>query len=117
VIDTTDLEGVDETLALRVIATARSIAPCLHTLEGGDRATAIAILRGVAAEAKSRGARHVKGQSVGPARVDYGTSESWFFADDRASLRALCSASSAPGGPIGSFPTSSLVSRLWPEER
>ncbi|MBF4625544.1 hypothetical protein [Clavibacter sp. VKM Ac-2872] len=113
----TDLTGVDEKLALRVIATALSIAPCLHTLEGDDRETAIAILSGVAAEAKSRGARHVKGQSVGPARVDYGASESWFFADDRASLRALCSASASPGGPIGSFPTSSLVSRLWPEER
>jgi hypothetical protein len=117
VIDKTDLTGVDEMLALRVIATARSIAPCLHLLEGDDRATAIAILRGVAAEAKSRGARHVKDQSVGPARVGYGASESWFFPDDRASLRALCSASPSPTGPIGSFPTSSLVSRLWPEER
>jgi hypothetical protein len=117
VIGKTDLAGVDETLALRVIATARSIAPCLQTLEGDDRDTAIAILRGVAAEAKRRGARHVKGQSVGPARVDYGAAESWFFPDDRAPLRALCGGSAPTGGPIGSFPTSSLVSRLWPEER
>lgn len=115
-IDKSDLTGVEETLALRVIATARTIAPCLNTLEGDDRLTAIAILRGVAAEAKSRGARHVRGQAVGPARVDYGPAESWFFADDRASLRALCGAA-ASGGPIGSFPTGSLVARLWPEER
>ena len=115
-IDKSDLTGVDENLALRVLAAARSIAPCLQSLTGDDRDTAIGILVGVATEAKARGDRHVKGQSIGPARVEYGAADSWFYPDDRAALRVLCSAPTA-SGPVGHFPTSSLVAKLWPGDR
>lgn len=111
-----DLTGVEQQLALRILAVARTIAP-LDTLEGSARDEAIAILRGVADEARGRGSRLVKSQRIGTASVDYSAAESWFSTDDRAALRALVGAvDSGAGLPVGQFPTSRLVGRLWPED-
>lgn len=44
----------DDSLARRVLVRARSIAPCLDTLEGEPRLDAIAILTGVVAEIPPR---------------------------------------------------------------
>lgn len=110
-----DLAGVDESLARRIISVARSIAPCLDSLTGDARDDAIAILKAVAAEVKSRGSRQVVSQHVGPATVTYDVGSA-FTSDDRAALRDLCSTSPAVGGhPTGSFPKERPVGRVWPE--
>lgn len=110
--------GVDEQLARRVISTARSFAPCLDTLTGTAREDAVAILSGVAAEAEARGVRSVASQSVGTAKVTYGSATSWFTDDDRDGLRALCqSVAAGAGHPVGSFPApSGALRKAWPEE-
>lgn len=110
-----DITGVDATLARRVIVHARSIAPCLESLDGDMKKDAVALLTGVAAEAAARGARHVRAQRIGPASVDYGPASSWFTDDDRRALRALCGAA-AGGLPLGSFPRPGIIGRLWPED-
>lgn len=109
------LDNVDEDTAWRIIAVARSIAPCIDTVEGDALSQVIAILKGVAGEVKERGSRHIGSQSVPGAAVRYVDVPSCFFADDRAALRSLCSASNDPGGPIGSFPRAGIVDRLFPE--
>lgn len=111
-----DLTGVDENLARRILAVARFIAPGIDLLDGEPLMDAIAILLGVAAEAKARGSRLVKAQRIGPASVDY-QAGSWFSDDDRWALRALCGVPATSGHPVGSFPKPARVfSRLWPEE-
>lgn len=115
--------GVDEALALRVLGVARSFAPLLDRIGDEatpeatrDRETAVAILQGVAAEARDRGSRLVKAQRIGPAGVDYEVG-SWFSDDDRAALIALCAKPTATSsGPLGHFPKPGITSRLWPEE-
>jgi hypothetical protein len=119
VVITPDELGVDETLALRVIATARTIAPIDTVTDSDLRAGVVAILTGVAQEAAGRGPRNVTAQRVGPASVNYSTSTSWFTDDDKAALRVLCAAgsSAASMGPVGSFPTpSAVLARVWPEK-
>jgi hypothetical protein len=118
VVITPDELGVDETLALRVIATARTIAPIDTDLSSDARAEVVAILTGVVQEAAGRGSRNVTAQRVGPASVNYGPSTSWFTDDDKAALRALCNVGSASGGsPVGSFPApSGALTRMWPEQ-
>jgi hypothetical protein len=125
VINPSDLTGVEETLARRVIIYARSIAPCLDSLvdvEGDEnpkpRSDAIAILVGVAAEVPRPGARRVKRERIGPADAEYFQVSSAFTDDDRAGLRALCSASESTGGlPVGSFPKSArVITSMWPEQ-
>lgn len=117
-IEATDLTGVDENTALRVIAYAISIAPCIDSLPAGgrDRKLAVALLVGVGKEMKARGSRQLKSQRIGPAAVDYVAVASCFSAEDRSALRALCVTSAGAGNPIGSFPTGRPVSRIWPEE-
>lgn len=106
----------DEDLARRVRAYARTIAPCLDSLTGEAAKDALAILKAVAAEMKASGPRHIKGQSIGPARIEYRDIASAFSPDDRASLSAMCSiASGSAGAPVGSFPTDRPAGRLWPE--
>lgn len=108
------LPDVEEVLAARIIATAKVIAPCLDTLEGDDRATAIAILRGVARDAPT--SRNIRSERTLTASVDYATVDSWFTADDRAALRALCGASSNTPGPVGRFPKPAAVTTgMYPE--
>lgn len=105
-----DLTGVETSLATRLVAMARSIAPGLDDLvdiaDGAAlRTEAIAILVGVAGVVGPRGSLLIKQQVMGPARVTYSASDSWFSADDRAALRALVAANSAPTfGPLGDFP-------------
>ncbi|WP_336642334.1 hypothetical protein [Microbacterium sp. MMO-56] len=114
-----DLAGVEANLARRVIASARTIAPCLDSLVAGseEKLTAIAILLAVAGEVRARGSRQVASQRVGAASVAYRDVGSAFSDDDRSSLRGLCAASSMPSLPVGSFPPPALsIGRLWPED-
>lgn len=116
-----DLKASDALLARRVLAHARVIAPCLQTLTGDAREDAIAILQGVAREAMARGTRSVVSQSVGTARVSYGSASSWFTDDDRAALRVLCPAVAesvaSAGHPVGRFPKPTRAYKtVWPEE-
>lgn len=110
-----DLPGVDVTVARRLIATARSIAPCLDTLVDEAELDAIAILEGVAAELPAPGTGRMKSQSRNGTAVAWADYSSAFTADDRAALRALCGAG-AVGAPVGSFPVSTITRRIWPPE-
>ena len=109
--------GGDENIARRVLVLARDIAPCIDSFadDSEQQKNAIAILAGVAAESKVRGARFVQSQSIGPARVAY-TVGSAFTDDDRDALRALCTAAAQQSSrPVGSFPTARPIGRVWPE--
>lgn len=110
-----DLPGVDESVARRLIATARSIAPCLDTLVNEARLNAIAVLLGVAADLPAPGTGRMRSQSRNGTSVTWADYTSAFSADDRAALRALCGAS-AVGAPVGSFPASTMTRRIWPPE-
>ncbi len=109
--------GVDPDLARRILVLARIIAPCVETLPDDSplREDAIAVLRGVAAEAAALPPRSLASTGVGPMRETYRDIGSCFTEDDKASLRSLCGLTSSPGLPMGSFPDPGLVSRLWPE--
>lgn len=122
-----DLPTVPEDLARQIIAHAVSVAPCLDNLpERGEsarldelRERALSILSQIAKFAFKRGDSLVKGQRVGPAAVDYGDVGSYFSAADMSALRAICNSlnggASFAGVPVGSFPPSGIVSRVWPE--
>lgn len=114
-----DLPGVDENVARRVIATARSIAPCLDSLDGEKKKDAIAVLLGVVAEVPTAGSRRVRSQSRNGTSVTLLDYTGAFTTEDRAALRALCGAAEAvtAGGPVGSFPPSTITDRIWPPER
>lgn len=116
VITPEDFPGVAEDVARRIIVAARSIAPCIDSFEDEteNKKNALAILRGVAAEAPKAGSRRVKDQSIGPARVSYWDAKTWSD-EDKADLRSLCTRSAPSGAPRGSFPRERPVSRLWPE--
>jgi len=120
----TDISGVDPDVARRVIAEARSIAPCIDSVVDGAGATdpkprsdAIAIIKGIAIEGAGRGSRLVKSERTGPSQAEYFAVSSWFSAGDRAALRALCTdGSTAPTGlPVGSFPVIDPACGPWPE--
>lgn len=110
--------GVDPDLGRRILVRARLIAPCIDSLPDGSdaRENAIAILRGVAAEAAQRAPRNLVSDRVGPMQQTYRDVGSYFSADDRASLRSLCGAAATPAPPLGSFPRSDFITRLWPEK-
>lgn len=122
-----DLPEVPEVLARQIIAHAVSVAPCLDYLpEVGEsdrtdelRERALAILNQIARYAFKRGDSLVKGQRVGPAAVDYGHVGSYFSDADVSGLRAICQALNGgarfPDVPVGSFPVSGIVARVWPE--
>lgn len=111
-----DLTGVDEALARRVLVVARSIAPCIDTLTGEEQLDALAILRGVLAEADARGSLHILSERAGTVGVSYSTVRSWFQPDDRAALVALCGGA-AHEGPVGSFPNpSTALAAVFPED-
>lgn len=113
----TDLPSLDEDVARRLIAAARSIAPCLDSLTGEPRKDAIAILKGVATELPAPGTGRVRSQSRNGTSVTWADFSSAFSADDRSSLRALCSTSAASAGaPVGHFPVSTVACRIWPPE-
>lgn len=109
--------GGDPDAARRIIVLARSIAPCIDSFADNseEKKDAVAILKGVATEAAARGARHVRSEAVGTARVTYEVGSA-FTDDDRDSLRALCGASSGHSDtPAGSFPKERPIGRVWPE--
>lgn len=110
--------GVDEDLARRILVRARIIAPCLSALTDGSaqELDALAILRGVAAEAAAMPPRTLASTGVGPMRESYRNIASCFSADDVESLRSLCGSAARPSLPVGSFPDANFVSRLWPEK-
>lgn len=115
-----DLDGIDEALARRVLAVARTIAPCLDSFadDSEEKATAVAILVAVAGEVRARGSRQVASQRIGPAAVSYRDVGSAFTDDDRSALRGLCAATQASAGlPVGSFPRPARsLERMWPED-
>lgn len=114
-----DLAGLPADVAHRVIATAVSIAPCLHTLVDQDKVTAVAILVAVGKTLSfERPNPHLKAKTLGPKREEYvtGVIESAFTKDDRAALQGMCSATSSASatGPVGCFPApSAALSRLF----
>ena len=110
-----DLPSLDPDVARRLIATARSIAPCLDALVDEAKESALAILVGVAAELPATGTSRMRSQSRNGTSVTWGDYSSAFSADARAALRALCGASAA-GAPVGSFPVSTMTRRIWPAE-
>lgn len=119
-----DIPSVDEGMARRIIAIARSIAPCLDSLVdgAGDKdpkplSDAIAILTGIAREGVARGSRLVKSQRIATAAVEYTVDGSWFSVDDRAALKSLCGVAAVAGLPVGRFPRAGVVTGMWPEEQ
>jgi len=113
-----DIPSVTEDVARRIIVAARSIAPCIDSFpaDSEQRKDAIAILHGVAAEVPAPGSRRVRSQRLGAASVDYWNADTW-HAEDRSSLRSLCSTDAPSGMPRGSFPEARPIDRLWPEGR
>ncbi|MDN3309565.1 hypothetical protein QWJ90_01335 [Microbacterium oryzae] len=113
---THDKIGPDEDLAREVLIIARGIAPCLASFpdESEQQKDALAILKRVYKDITARGSRFIKGQSIGPARVEYADIGSAFDGQPRRALRALCAAT-AGGTAIGSFPTERPTARMWPE--
>ena len=111
-----DLPGLDANVARRLIAVARSIAPCLDTLVDEAREDAIAILLGVAAELPAPGTGRMKTQSRNGTSVTWSDYSTAFTADYRSALRALCSTAGTAGAPVGSFPVSTITRRIWPPE-
>jgi hypothetical protein len=114
---THDQVGGDEDLAREVLIIGRSIAPCLSSFADNseEQKDALAILKRVYAECVARGLRFVKGQSIGPARIEYREVASAFDGDPRAALRALCTPSATDGGSQASFPAERPLSGFWPE--
>lgn len=111
----TDLPGVDEDLARELIAVARTIAPCLDTLEQEEREIAVSVLRRVARDAPAPGQRRVRSRSRNGTSVTYADHGDLFDESARVALRSLCGVTERSGLPMGSFPTARPLSRLWPE--
>ncbi len=111
-----DLPDLDTAAARRLIAAARSIAPCLDSLVDEARADAVAILTGVAAELPAPGTGRMRSQSRNGTSVTWADYSSAFSADDRAALRALCSTVAPSGSPVGHFPVSTVADDIWPPE-
>lgn len=114
-IDPSEIAGVDETTARRILVYARTVASGVENLDGLARMDAIAILDGVAREARVMQSRVVASQRVGPAQVSYRDVASWFTDEDRSALRMLVGAQ-VSGGPVGVFPAGRPFKRVWPEE-
>jgi hypothetical protein len=111
--------GADEDLAREVLIIGRDIAPCLDSFpdDSEDQKNALAILRRVYTDLAMRGSMFVKGQSIGPARVEYAAINSAFAGQPRRALRALCGTASGGGLPLGSFPLPArVISHMWPED-
>ena len=111
---TPDEISTDTDLARRVIVRARSIAPCIDSLDGESRLNALAILKGVFAEIPAQGARRVRSRARNGTSISYNDPGGAFSDDDISSLRSLCDAASN-GLPVGSFPGARPFAREWAE--
>lgn len=109
---------VEENLARRILVRARIIAPCIDSFPDGseEKKDAIAILKGVIAELPEAGTRRARSLSRNGTAITYADIDSAFTADDRSALSSLCAAA-ATGVSLGSFPSESHITKLWPEER
>lgn len=117
-IKTTDISS-DEDLARRVLVRARSIAPCIDNLtdeESEPYKNAVAILKGVIAELPEAGTARARSLSRNGTSMSFEIASA-FTADVITSLRSLCESSDQRGYPQGSFPTDTVLERLWPEEK
>lgn len=117
-IQPSDLGG-DEDRARLVLVRARTIAPCIDTLDPGSEPgkDAIAVLKDVLAGLPEPGERRTRGLSRNGTSITLDAVGSAFSEDNRAALRAICGASTSSGGPAASFPVDRLFERIWPEER
>ncbi|UOQ58559.1 hypothetical protein MUN78_06975 [Leucobacter allii] len=110
--------GGDENIARRVLIRARSIAPCLDSIENGSERwkDAVALLKGVIAELPAPGSRRTRSMGRNGTTMSFEIASA-FTNDDVASLRALCTQPDGklPGLPVGSFPQPGIVDRMWPE--
>jgi hypothetical protein len=106
----------DEDLGRRVLAYARTIAPCLAALdaETDQGKDAIALLKGVAQAVPDPDMSRVRSMSRNGTSMSFDVSSA-FSPDDRIALRQLCSASGAAVGPVGSFPKGGHIAKVWPE--
>ena len=115
-----DIRVSDAALARRVLLYATTVAPCLPTLEGEAKESALAILGSIAVELTNASGRRVKSRERGEWKIAYFSDAeiaSIISADDRAALRWLCGNGSASRGPIGRFPRPRRpLERMWPEE-
>ena len=118
-IDPSDVSPGDHAHGLRIIAYAKTIAPSLDDLEDTARPTAMATLRGAAAEIPAPGTRRLRGQSRNGTSISLDPYLTAFTREDRAALRALCGmpALSEAARPVGHFPPSGIVQETWPEKR
>lgn len=115
-----DLGIRDEDLARRVLARARTIAPCIDNFpeDSEERKDAIAILKGVIAELPAAGEARIRSVGRNGTNITLADIASAFDGDASISLRSLCGEVTTSGAePLGSFPEDSLFERLWPSER
>lgn len=113
----TELGVSDEDLARRVLVRARTIAPCLDSLEGEAKLNAIAILKGVISEIPAAGTRRVKSKARNGTSITYESFGAAFGAEEISNLRSLCGATTGLGLPVGSFPAAGVFAGIWPEEK
>ncbi len=109
--------GVEEDLARRIMVRARLIAPCIDSFveDSEEQKNAIAILKGVIAELPTLGEKRLRSLSRNGTSVSFAAIASAFDGDAEVSLRSLCASAPRQGLPLGSFPTASTFSRVWPE--
>ncbi|WP_417555596.1 hypothetical protein [Microbacterium sp.] len=109
--------GGDENTARRVLVLARSIAPCIDSLDSEGTANAVAILKGVLDELPAAGSRRTRSLSRNGTSMTFADITSAFDDDARQALQSLCGATSTAHGdiPAGHFPTERPVSALWSE--
>lgn len=112
-----DLDA-EENLARRVLVRARVIAPCVLDFDpdSDEGQNAIAILMGVIAEIPAAGSRRTKSIARNGTSMSLETAiSSAFDGDATISLRSLCGAERPRALPLGSFPATSPIGRVWPE--
>ncbi|HWU30198.1 MAG TPA: hypothetical protein VN041_14035 [Microbacterium sp.] len=114
---TPDELGGDENTARRILVLARSIAPCIDSLEDEAKKDAIAILKGLLDEVPAAGSRRTRSLSRNGTSMTFADITTVFDDDARQALQSLCGVTSTAGGgvPAGSFPTERPASVLWPE--
>ena len=113
-----DLDG-DVSIAKQVLAYARTLAPCIDSLERNSPQwdDVVAILIGARRTLESRPTGAVRKQTAGAWSKEWFSRDelgSAFGVDDLRVLRSLCEEGIAARGPIGSFPPPRDLGRLFP---